>query len=204
MAKGRLIMLETLRQNNSIKDDEFDSIYNPELRKLSKRHFTPYKVAKQVADWLSIYPEKLNIIDLGCGVGKFCFIIKLLSKHKVSGVDFRWNYIDLCRRIRDKYRITDLKFIHKNIIELDLKEYNVLYFFNSFLEQIDVTARLDKNIETSPLLHLEYEMGLKRKLEEMPLNTIVITYHVYSEQIPEGYKLVKTEFESKLKMWIKQ
>jgi len=197
-------MLEALRLNISIKDDEFDSIYNPELRKLSKRHFTPYRVAKKVADWLSIYPEQLNVIDLGCGVGKFCFIIKQLTKHKVTGVDFRRNYIELCKRIRDKHKISDLKFIHKNIMETDLREYNVLYFFNSFLEQIDVTARLDNNIETSPLLHLEYEKGLKRKLEEMPLNTIVITYHVFSDQIPTGYRIVRTEFDGTLKMWIKQ
>src|SRR6202007_1402371 len=104
-------------------------------------HFTSFGVSEKVAEWLNQYQDQLNIVDLGCGVGKFCFVINALTKHKITGIDFRKNYIQLCDKISFKYRLTNLKFIHKNIIDLDFKEYNAFYFFNSFLEQIDETAK---------------------------------------------------------------
>lgn len=196
--------LEALKLKIPLKDDEFDQIYQADIRKLSERHFTPLKVSEKIAQWLNEYKEQLNIIDLGCGVGKFCFAVSSFTKHKVTGIDFRENYINLCKRINTRYKFHNLNFIHKNIIELDLKEYNVFYFFNSFLEQIDETAKMDDHFETSEMLYSIYETHLRNQLFLMPVGTIVITYHVFSNQVPSNYVIMKTDFEGILKMWVKR
>lgn len=196
-------MLDSLPLRIPVRDKEFDEIYPPEIRKLSERHFTSFKVSQKISKWLNEYREPLEIVDLGCGVGKFCFAMSSLTKHKVTGVDFRKNYIDLCNRISFRYGFKNLSFMHKDIMELDFSHFNVFYFFNSFLEQLDKTARLDEQFETSPMIYTIYRTQLKSQLFKMPSGTIFITYHLMSNQVPENYSLVKTDFDGLLKMWIR-
>jgi SAM-dependent methyltransferase len=197
-------MLQALKLKIPLKDEEFDRIYQSDIRRLSARHFTPFKVSYRISEWLNEYKEPLNVIDLGCGVGKFCFVASSFTKHKITGIDFRGKYIDLCNRINSKYSFPNLRFIHKNIIDLDFKEFNVFYFFNSFLEQIDKTAKIDDMYETSPMLYSIYETDLRNQLFLMPVGTIVITYHVFSKQVPGNFQIVKTDFDNALIMWMKK
>jgi predicted RNA methylase len=197
-------MLEVLKLRIPLKDHEFDMVFPYRIRKLSKRHFTPFNVANVVSEWLNEYKEPKSILDLGCGVGKFCFIIGSFTHHHIHGVDYREEYIDLCKKLNSKYKFKNIQFLNKNITEMDFKNYNVFYFFNSFLEQIDDTAMLDDNYERSSLIYGIYETFLRNELSKLPAGTIVITYHAHSDQIPRGYEVAKYAFDCKLLMWIKR
>jgi SAM-dependent methyltransferase len=197
-------MLEALKLKIPLKDQEFDSIYPSKIKKLSERHFTPFNVAKVVSEWLNEYKESKNVLDLGCGVGKFCFIVGSLTQHQVYGVDYREEYIHLCERLNAKYGFKNVHFLNKNITEMDFRKYNVFYFFNSFLEQIDYTAKFDTLYERSSLIYGIYETFLRNELSKLPAGTLVITYYTHSDQIPKGYEVIKYAYDSKLLMWIKR
>lgn len=197
-------MLHALKLKIPINDKDFDSVYPQAIRDLSARHFTPFHVSRQVTEWLNELDAPKKVLDLGCGVGKFCFVAAALTKHEITGIDIRENYIDICRRLNKRFGFENLQFIHQNIIEHDLKNYNVFYFFNSFLEYIDHTARMDNKIENSGMLFSIYETYLRQQLFLMPEGTVVITYHALSNQIPLGYDVIKRECNDDLLMWIKK
>jgi len=194
-------MLELLKLKIPIKDSEFDEIYPPDVRKLSPRHFTPFHVSEKVSEWLNEYEKPLNLVDLGCGVGKFCFTIGALTNHNITGIDFRKNYIQLCNRLNGRFRYLNVKFIEQNILDLEFSNYNAFYFFNSFLEQVDDTAMLDERYERSPKIYLLYQRHLRNQLTLMPKGTIVVTYHAYDSQIPSNYVVMQSTFDGLLKLW---
>jgi len=70
--------------------------------------FQKYRVAKV----LQIYsPAKEDrVVDLGCGWGTFCFAVADLCK-QVTGVDFSKKSIDLCRRILEERKPTNVDFL---------------------------------------------------------------------------------------------
>jgi predicted RNA methylase len=196
-------MLEVLKLKIGLKDEEFDSVYPEEIRKLSYRHFTPFEVARKVSAWLNDHKEPLNLIDLGSGVGKFCLVAAAFTHHKITGVDFRKNYIELCNKLNSRLQLKNLSFIHKDITTLNFRDYNAFYFYNSFLEQLDPTAKMDDRFETSQIVYSVYTTHLKNQLAAMPAGTVLITYYVVWDQVPFSYELVKQEYDGALKMWIK-
>jgi len=196
-------MPEITKINIPLKDDEFDKIYPSDIRLLSQRHFTPIEVAKKAAVWLNDFEEPRKILDVGCGVGKFCFVAGSLTQHNFTGVDYREKYIHLCKRINKNFGLKNINFLHQNILDVNFKDFNAFYFFNSFLEQIDETAKLDQDYETSPLLYNIYENHLRNQFLSMPAGTAIITYHALSTQIPQNYQLVKSCFGGLLKLWNK-
>jgi SAM-dependent methyltransferase len=196
-------MREVLKLEIPLKDEDFDKIYPPDIRRLSKRHFTPVNVARKAAEWLNEFEEKKKLLDVGCGVGKFCFVAGSLTNHAITGIDYRENYIYLCKSLCERYGIKNLDFIQQNILDVNFKDYDTFYFFNSFLEQIDETAHLDEEYETSFFLYNIYVTHLRKQFFAMPAGTNIITYHVLNDQIPANYSLVKSDFDGLLKMWNK-
>ena len=192
-----------LRLNIPIKDKEFDSIYPLKVREMSKRHFTPIDVAIKAAQFLITKPNQ-KVLDIGCGVGKFCFVASSYSNAIYTGVDYRPHFIALCIILSEKHRFKNVNFIYSDIIKVDFSEYDAFYFFNSFLEQTDSTARLDDTVETNFENYKKYTAFLKEQFTKKPIGTRVVTYHGYNNQLPESYKLVKTDFDGLLKCWEKR
>jgi len=196
-------MNELRKAKMPVNDAEFDSIFPNQIQNLSYRHFTSFEVSKVVAQWLNEY-EKLNLLDLGCGVGKFCLAAASFTNHYIVGTDFREDYILIAQNLKDKYGLKNLDFVNRNILDVDFKKFNAFYLFNPFLEQIDDTARMDNKYDTSPLYYSIYENHVRARLQEMPVGTVVITYYVTPQQMPFNYVTLKTDFDGFLKLWTKK
>lgn len=196
------MIVEYLKLNMPLKDSEFDKIYPATIRKMSKRHFTPVDVAIKACQLLVTKPKQ-KILDIGSGVGKFCFVASAYTEAHYTGIDYRKNLIELCKKITETYRFNNVSFIHKNILKVDFTKYDAFYFFNSFQEQIDKSAKIDDEIETNPENFKIYSAYLKSQFEKMPDGTRIVTYHVNSNQIPETYRLVSMHFNGLLMCWEK-
>ena len=196
-------MSEILNLKIPLTDDEFDAVLPIHIRKLSNRHFTNLEVSREVSQRLNEYKD-LNLLDLGCGIGKFCVVVASITKHNITGIDFRHDYILIAKRFKDKYNLKNLNFINQNILKVNFKTFNAFYLFNPFLEQIDNTARMDDDYETSPLLYSIYENHVRQELQKMPAGTIVITYYVNPQQMPFNYEISQTSFDGFLKIWTKK
>lgn len=196
------MIAEYLKLNIPIKDKEFDMIYPADIRKLSKRHFTPVDVAIKACQLLITKPKQ-KILDIGSGVGKFCFVAGAFTEAQYTGVDYRKSLIGLCKKVTEKHGFKNVNFIHKNILKVDFAKYDAFYFFNSFQEQIDKTAKIDDDVETSLENFKLFSEYLKTQFEKMPDGTRIVTYHVNSTQIPGSYRLVSMHFDGLLMCWEK-
>lgn len=193
---------EYLRLHIPLKDNEFDAIYPANIRKMSKRHFTPVDVAIKASQLLITKPKQ-KILDIGCGAGKFCFVAGATSEAQYTGVDYREKLIELCKKITNQHRFKNVHFIHKNILKLDFSKYDAFYFFNSFQEQIDASAKIDNEIATSKENYKTYSDYIKKQFEKMPDGTRIVTYYADGKQIPASYRLVCSHFNGLLLCWEK-
>jgi cyclopropane fatty-acyl-phospholipid synthase-like methyltransferase len=103
-----------LRLNIPISDKDFDRIYPETLQGLSNRHFTEVEVAIKAAQFLVTKPKQ-KILDIGSGVGKFCFVAGSYTDAQYTGVDYRKNFVQLCDHLTMKHGFKNVNFIYWNI-----------------------------------------------------------------------------------------
>mgnify|MGYP001552703763 CR=1 FL=1 len=194
------MIAEYIKLNIPIKDNEFDTIYPAILRGKSKRHFTEIEVAIK-ASQLLVTKTKQRVLDIGSGVGKFCFVASAYTEAYYTGVDYRKHFVQLCNKLTVKHRFKNVNFIHANIMDIDFTQYDCFYFFNSFQEHVDSTAVLDHTVDVNLENYKKYALFLLNQFAKMPDGTRIVTYHVYTAQIPNSYRLVCEHFDGKLKCW---
>jgi SAM-dependent methyltransferase len=197
------MIIEKLKYEKIVSDEEFDLIYPSDIKSLSKRHWTPVSIAKIASDFLC-YDKDLKILDIGSGVGKFCMVGATLKPQcQFFGIDIRENYIKLSNKLKGSYRIRNVEFLNKDILELSLNYYDCIYFFNSFQERIDNTAYIDNYSELSYDLYKDYTKHIFSQFDSMPIGTRIATYHTADFYIPGNYTMVGKLFDAKLKFYIK-
>jgi Methyltransferase domain len=196
------MIFENLKLGLEVTDAEFDEIYPQQIRPLSKRHFTPVAVAKMAAAYLADTPNA-KILDIGSGVGKFCMIGAACTEGAFTGVEQRENLHLLSNSLAKQYELSNIDFIHGNILDVNFKEFDAFYFFNAFFENILVDDSIDDKVELDKGLFFMYSLYVRRELSKMPIGTKLATYYAYSEEIPLNYSVVSTELEGRFKLWEK-
>lgn len=191
-----------LRLNMPVGDKDFDKIYPESIRELSNRHFTEVEVAIKASQFLVTKPKQ-RILDIGSGVGKFCFVAGAYTDAQYTGVDYRKHFVQLCDNLSIKHGFKNVNFIYSDIKDIDFKNYDNFYFFNSFLEHLDVTAGIDEAVSVNIENFKKYSEFLFNQFEILPVGTRIVTYHANPNQIPGSYKLVRTAFDGLLKFWEK-
>ena len=184
-------------------DEDFDAALPLKIRKLSSTHWTPVEVAKRVAQFLA-QSENRKILDIGSGVGKFCLTAASASAGHFTGVEQRDALVRLSRKIAQKYHIDRAEFLCANILSVDFKEYDAFYFFNSFQENLDLSNRIDDDVQYNPSQYKAYNEHLFEQFRALPQGTRVATYCSPSAMIPEHYVVVRSEIKGKLKFWEKR
>lgn len=181
----------------------FNSLYPDPIQLLAQKHWTPLDVAKKAADFLAVSHE-VKILDIGSGSGKFC----LTAAHYHPSFDFygveqRKDLVALCNDLKIKLDLKNVFFINENVANIDFKEYDHFYFYNSFYENIEGTQKIDNNVTYSEKLYDYYNLCLYKQLNKKPSGTRLVTFHSFGNEIPPGYEVVHTDYEDYLKFWIK-
>lgn len=184
-------------------DEQFNQLYPLSIQVLARRHWTPLGVARKVANFLAA-DNNVRILDIGSGVGKFCLSAAYYKpKAFYYGVEQRKNLISHAENAREILHIENVSFLHGNFTQLDFKNYNHFYFYNSFYENLVGTDKIDDGIDYSGELYNYYNRYLYRQLEEKPGGTRLATFHSLEDEIPKSYHEVGSEFDNLLKFWIK-
>jgi SAM-dependent methyltransferase len=186
----------------SIEDEKFDGIYPPEVRKLSSLFWTPVAVAAEAARLLVTAPAT-RVLDVGCGAGKFCLVAASLSDGRFTGIEQRAELIDAARQAAASLGVTDVEFLHANVVDVSFAEYDAFYIFNPFEENLH-GHKIDKAVPLSPKLFKRYTSYVSDQLGQQPLGTRVVTYMGYADDIPGCYECEATFFGDDLKLWIKR
>ena len=200
--------LETIDEKKQTKDwfasdFIFNSLYPEPIQAVAVKHWTPLAVAEKAAAFLAISPN-VKILDIGSGSGKFCLTAAHHHPQTVFyGVEQRNDLVTLCNDLKDRLQLKNVFFIRDNITNMDFKDYDHFYFYNSFYENIEGTQKIDYNIEYSDELFDSYNRYLYKQLNKKPAGTRLVTYHSFGNEIPAGYEVVHTDYDDYLKFWIK-
>lgn len=184
-------------------DFNFNLLYPAQIQAVAEKHWTPLSVAKQSAEFLAI-DNKVKVLDIGSGAGKFCFTAAHYHPEtQFFGIEQRKDLVELCNGLKEKLKLPNVTFINSNITDVDFKEYDHFYFYNSFYENIEGTLKIDYKIKYSEDLYDFYNRCLYKQLNKKPAGTRLVTYHSFGSEIPKGYEVVRNEYDDYLKFWIK-
>ncbi|SFX00102.1 methyltransferase domain-containing protein [Cytophaga hutchinsonii] len=198
------MIIDQLRIQKNIPDEEFDAIYPFEIRELSERHWTSVFVAKTAADFLC-NQRPVKVLDIGSGAGKFCFVgAALHPSSQFHGIDIRENFIQLSNNLKEQYAVANVSFFQQDALEMDLTGYGGIYFFNSFQEKIDPTSVIDHNSKVSVEQYIQYTNHIFNELNKVPAGTKLVTYYSEDFCVPGSFRLLATHFNGELKFYLKE
>ncbi len=196
------MLFKYLQADIPIDDDEFDRIYPNPLDEVSYLHFTPIEVARSAAEFLVSAPG-MKVLDIGSGVGKFCMIGASYTDGHFTGVEYRKSLHDISNLIGKKYELENLVFLHENMLNIRFEDYEAFYFYNAFYENIPPHESITNEVELSETHYSEYSAYVREQLNRMPMGTRLATYHESDSIVPDSYVCSASEFDEKLKLWIK-
>lgn len=184
-------------------DQQFDQLYPEPVRQLARMHWTPLNVAQKVANFLATKPS-VKVLDIGSGVGKFCLGAAYYRPDAFYyGTEQRKNLVSYAEAAKEMLGFENVAFIHANFTQLDFRDYDHFYFYNSFYENLSGTDKIDRSIDYSGELYDYYNRYLCKQLEGMPTGTRLATFHSLDDEIPQSYKQVGSALDNLLKFWIK-
>ncbi|HMG82981.1 MAG TPA: class I SAM-dependent methyltransferase [Ferruginibacter sp.] len=184
-------------------DEQFNRLYPLSIKLLAARHWTPIIAAKKAAAFLAV-GSGVRVLDIGSGVGKFC----LAAAHHYPkafyyGIEQRENLILHAERARQTLEFNNVSFIHGNFTQLDFRNYDSFYFYNSFYENLVGNDKIDDSIDYSGELFDYYNRYLYTQLLQKPAGTRLTTFHSMENEVPDCYHIVGTEMDNRLKHWLK-
>ncbi len=184
-------------------DAAFDWMYPEHFQLLSLKHWTPLAIARKAAGFLA--EPGARVLDIGSGIGKFC----LAAGHNFPetlfyGVEQRHELYYLAENIKKYTDLPNVNFIYGNITQINFKEFDHFYFYNSFYENLDPLNQIDDTIELSESLYNYYTQYLHAALSAKPSGTRLVTFHSSEQEIPPDYRLADVSYDTLLKMWIKE
>ena len=184
-------------------DTQLHHVYPGEIQLLAARHWTPLSITQKVVQFLATH-KGVKVLDIGSGAGKFCLAAGYYKPHaSFFGVEQRKDLVSHAETARKILGLQNVHFMHCNLTELDFKQYDHFYFFNSFYENLMDTDKIDDKIACTPELYNYYNSKLYEKLEEMPAGTRLATFHSLEDHIPRSYQLAEAPIGNLLKFWIK-
>jgi SAM-dependent methyltransferase len=184
-------------------DEQFHHLYPLSMQRLARRHWTSLTIAQRVVEFLT--PSRgSRVLDIGSGVGKFCLTgaYQKPSSH-FFGIEQRKDLVEHAETAREIVGLKNVHFMHGNFTQLDFREYDHFYFYNSFYEHLVDTEKIDENITFSESLYNYYSRCLYKKLEQLPAGTRLATFHTLEERMPPGYVLAEARMGNLLKFWVK-
>lgn len=183
-------------------DEAFDQIFPVQLRTVSEFHFTPLKVAQVAAKFLVETPGG-RVLDIGSGAGKFCFVGAVCTAGHFVGVEQRESLHRVAVELAERYDLKNTTFQLGNCMDLDFSAYNALYFFNSFQENIVQDSAIDDTVALDRAYYKQYARQLRERLGDMRKGTRLATYFSYLTEVPDCFELRASDFDRKLKLWVR-
>ena len=184
-------------------EESFFQLYPLSIQQLDKLHWSPLNIIYKATQFLA-GKKDVKILDIGSGVGKFCLDGAYYKPTATFyGVEQRQHLVEYAQSAKERLGKPNIEFINKNFTQLDLRQFDSFYFYNSFFENLAGSDKIDNSIAYSPELYHYYSRYLYRQLEELPPGTRVATYCSWDDEIPSDYQLVETHIKHLLKFWMK-
>lgn len=200
-------MIESLRRFDDIDDVDFDRIFPALYQYHSAVHWSPVAVAMKITEWVKDLKQK-KFLDIGCGVGKLCILISILTEHEVYGIEQRAPLVQIAQDIIATNNLSRISIQQKNMLNLDWSAYDIYYLYNPFQEHVAHSESfiIDQDLDFDKKFYIKYTSEVFRQLSWAAPGKVFITYHGYGGEIPSDWHLFATERinNGDLKMWVKE
>jgi SAM-dependent methyltransferase len=200
-------LIERLCSGEDVDDIDFDQIFPPYYQFQSPVHWSSIGVARQTADWLRSL-QRRSIVDIGCGVGKLCFLLRILTDYKIVGIEQRSKLVGIANKIIKTNDFKNISIVQKNMLELEWDSYDVYYLYNPFQEHLvhEGFCSIENDIEFDQKNFAYYTSEVFRQLTWAKPGKVLITFHGYGAAVPRGWRMVANRRIEKgdLTMWIKE
>jgi len=114
-------------------DAAFDAIYPDWVRVASPRWWTPVRVARRAVDLLTRECPDGRYLDVGSGVGKFCFVGALASRAHFTGFECDARLHEVAVATSHMLGIgAGCALSHRDALEIDWVPFDGVYLFNPF------------------------------------------------------------------------
>ncbi len=184
-------------------DWDFNQLYPKSIQALARGHWTPVSVARKAAMFLGL-EKNVRVLDIGSGVGKFALAAAYYTpKAFYTGVEQRKYLVGHALMAKDITGLSNVSFLHGNFTQVDFRNYDNFYFYNSFFENLSGKDKIDESIDYSAELYDYYNRYLFKKLEQTPEGTRLATFHSLEDEVPPDFHHVGSEMDGLLKFWIK-
>lgn len=176
-------------------DKAFDELIPDYLQAKIKQHFTPQEVIAKAAPFLCSSPHA-KILDIGSGVGKFCLMAgTAFPNHNFYGVEIRDDLFEIACLLKKELGRTNVEFIHSDIKQIPLQDFDHFYLFNPFHENIESEHAIDEAMVLNEKKYLEYSGYIYRQLKRLPVGTRIASFHMPEASFPETYHILDSFFD---------
>jgi SAM-dependent methyltransferase len=192
----------------SLDDDiAFDAVYPAEIRRISRRFWTPVAVARRAAQLFTEAGAK-RVLDVGAGVGKFVLVAAEAAPaiHFV-GIEHRRHLVDVASRAREALGRDNARFKAADVTRMGWSAFDGFYLFNPFAENLfEGGDCIDRRVELSTRRLSRDALRVERALLRGPVGTSVVTYHGATARIPGCYEIEACERAGTdwLRLWVRR
>lgn len=187
-----------------ISDTSFLQFYPEAIQVYARSHWTPIRIAKKAGDFLGA-EKGARVLDIGSGAGKFCLVAAHYRPEAFFyGVEQRGEMVEQAKRVGRLVGLENVSFMHGNITEVGLHNYDHFYFYNSFYENLVSAGQYQDGIEHSEELYNYYNRYLHRQLEGTPSGTRLVTFHSLEPEVPRDFHVVASDMGGLFKCWVKE
>jgi SAM-dependent methyltransferase len=113
------------------------------------------------------------LYELGCGRGRTCFWLHAFVGCRVYGIEYIPAFIRIAQSIKRKFQIEEVKFLCQDMMEVDLKNATVVYFYGTCTDD-------------------ETLLKLCRKFEALSSSTKIITISFPLSAYSSRFKTIKS------------
>jgi SAM-dependent methyltransferase len=200
-------LVKRLRSGEDVEDMDFDQIFPPYYQFQSSVHWSSIGVARQIAAWLSSLKLR-SIVDIGCGVGKLCFLLRILTEYEITGIEQRPKLVGIANKIIELNGFKHVSIVQKNMLDLDWDLFDIYYLYNPFQEHLvhEGFCSVENDIEFDPKNFAHYTSEVFRQLTWAKPGKVLITFHGYGAAVPRGWRMVESLHieNGDLTMWMKE
>lgn len=177
-----------LMKNYAFKDQfsisiEESKIIFPNIREELTYGEAIWSSLKKIFDFIK--PEKNMILyDLGSGIGRVCFFTSIYYGLHSKGVELLPTFIKNATKVKDKYKVSNIEFIEKNWLDVDISDADIIYVAGTCLGDETINL-LEKKFNT--LKHNTTIISVSVDFENNDIKTIKHFYLPFSWGMADVY-----------------
>ncbi|MGE0631999.1 MAG: class I SAM-dependent methyltransferase [Pseudobdellovibrionaceae bacterium] len=202
-----LNVIEQIRSGKAIEETEFDQIFPPYYQFQSTIHWSSIEVARQISEWINPLNRK-SLVDIGCGVGKLCLLLRILTNYEIFGIEQRPKLVEIANKIIKVNCLKNISITQMNMLDLNWDLHDIYYLYNPFQEHIadEDHSIIEKDIEFDAKNYAHYTSEVFRQLTLAKPGKVLITFHGYGGRVPSSWRMVASRHmeNGNLTMWVKE